>query len=456
MPNGGYALNVAPEHQRQHRRGVADAARRIQPLPHWDFRSWMTTPAPSPTTYHTTAWSRTPRAPVLTTSTFPPVSTAPAIVTGTRASAPFAILDTVYQAVQLVLSVAPNTDFPALVLDWADRQPGRRYLLRRQLAPISTSCCRPTSTEDTDEFDQHVIAHEFGHYIEFNFSRADNIGGAHGLGDKLDIRVAFGEGFGYAFGAIVLDDPVTRDTFVDTSCTNSQCSSTFNVEDNPATLAHDAVPAGNFGCWCSESSVWSILWDVYDTNADTDDTVALGFAPIWNVLVNRATHYARLHQPVQFHHRAEGRQCSQRHRDQHAGRCAEHQWQWHRSPTARARFTAPAPVANNGSDAAVHGYHGGRRAGDRAQCQRCRHLQHARQSSLSCASRCRAHAPSRSRPHRSALTGDADFVLFRDGAFYDLSWDSPPDPETLVVNNAPRRRLPDRRLRLRQWRRLHP
>ena len=69
-------------------------------------------------------------------------------------------------------------------------------------------------TEDTDEFDQHVIAHEFGHYIENSFSRADNIGGAHGRGDKLDIRVAFGEGFGYAFSAIVLGDPVARDSFV--------------------------------------------------------------------------------------------------------------------------------------------------------------------------------------------------------------------------------------------------
>ena len=85
-------------------------------------------------------------------------------------------------------------------------------------------------TEDTDEFDQHVIAHEFGHYIEDNFSRADNIGGAHGLGDKLDIRVAFGEGFGYAFSAIVLDDPVAIDTFVDNG---AQVSSTFDVEDNP-------------------------------------------------------------------------------------------------------------------------------------------------------------------------------------------------------------------------------
>ena len=137
--------------------------------------------------------------------------------------------------------------------------------------------------EDTDEFDQHVIAHEFGHYIEANFSRADNIGGAHAIGDKLDIRVAFGEGFGYAFSAMVLGDPLAVDTFVDDACPDSQCSSTFNVETNPPS----ADPgSGEFGCWCSESSVWSILWDLYDTNADPNDTVALGFQPLWNVLTN--------------------------------------------------------------------------------------------------------------------------------------------------------------------------
>jgi hypothetical protein len=136
--------------------------------------------------------------------------------------------------------------------------------------------------EDTDEFDQHVIAHEFGHYIEFNFSRADNIGGSHGLGDKLDIRVAFGEGFGYAFAAIVLNDPVARDTFVNGSGVG--VTSTFNVETNPSTSSAGANPAGNYGCWCSESSVWAILWDVYDSAADTNDNVALGFAPMWSVL----------------------------------------------------------------------------------------------------------------------------------------------------------------------------
>ena len=133
-----------------------------------------------------------------------------------------------------------------------------------------------------------MIAHEFGHYIEYNFSRADNIGGTHALGDKLDPRVAFGEGFGYAFAAIVLNDPNARDSYVDTpqssACAPSiHCSGGFNIESNPQTNPVGA-PNGNYGCWCSESSVWSILWDVYDNTADANDTLALGFQPIWNVL----------------------------------------------------------------------------------------------------------------------------------------------------------------------------
>jgi hypothetical protein len=210
-------------------------------------------------------------------------------VTGTRASAPFAVLDTVYQGYQLVLSVAPTTNFPALVIDWASNNPGGETFFDSGSGAISLSA---DVTEDTDEFDQHVIAHEFGHYIEYNFSRADNIGGAHGLGDKLDVRVAFGEGFGYAFGAIVLNDPVARDTYRSPTqfqgCVANNgsflCSSTFNVETNPSVSG--GTPAGNFGCWCSESSVWSILWDLYDPVLDGADTLNMGFQPLWNVLVN--------------------------------------------------------------------------------------------------------------------------------------------------------------------------
>jgi hypothetical protein len=191
-------------------------------------------------------------------------------VTGTRHSAPFAILDTVYQGIQTVLGVAPTTNFPELTMDWAANNPGGETFFDANDSMIVLSA-DPSS--DTDEFDQHVIAHEFGHYIEFNFSRADNIGGSHGLGDRLDPRVAFGEGFGYAFAAIVLNDPVARDSFMSGG---GPVSSTFNVESNNVT---------NPG-WFSEASVWSILWDLHDSVSDGNDSLSLGFTPLWNVLTN--------------------------------------------------------------------------------------------------------------------------------------------------------------------------
>jgi hypothetical protein len=128
--------------------------------------------------------------------------------TGTRASAPFAILDTVYQGIQTVIGVASTTNFPALIVSWGNPANSTFF----SSGPTQYIELTSNLATDTDEFDQHVISHEFGHYIEFNFSRADNIGGSHGLGDKLDPRVAFGEGFGYAFAAIVLNDPVARDS----------------------------------------------------------------------------------------------------------------------------------------------------------------------------------------------------------------------------------------------------
>ena len=65
---------------------------------------------------------------------------------------------------------------------------------------------------DTEEYDRHVIAHEWGHYLEDAFSRSDSVGGPHALGDQLDMRVAFGEGWGNAFSAMVERDPVYKDT----------------------------------------------------------------------------------------------------------------------------------------------------------------------------------------------------------------------------------------------------
>ncbi len=240
--------------------------------PRWNVRAQNGVPGNAPYTY-TLAGSFNSSAGGAHNVAIPTGISAAGVAAGARPSGPFAALDTIYQAMQMILGVAPNTDFPALIVDWGSQTEGTFFTAGGGAQHVALLA---DLTEDTDEFDQHVVAHEFGHYIEYNFSRADNIGGAHGLGDKLDIRVAFGEGFGYAFAAMALNDPVARDSFVDGT---TQRSGRFDIESNPPTGINDQA------CWCSESSVWSILWDLYDTNADANDTLALGFAPLWDVLI---------------------------------------------------------------------------------------------------------------------------------------------------------------------------
>lgn len=194
--------------------------------------------------------------------------------TGPRASGPFAILDTIHAAIDAVLGVEPQADLPPLLVDWGSQTGGSYFQAQgnRQFIALNWDL-----SEDTEEFDQHVIAHEYGHYLEHNFSRSDSIGGDHGLGDRLDPRVAFGEGFGYAFAAIALGDPVLRDSFVDNG---TQRDFRVSLETNPSGL----VTAPQGGCWCSESSVWSILWDLHDASNEGVDTLTLGFQPIWDVM----------------------------------------------------------------------------------------------------------------------------------------------------------------------------
>lgn len=212
--------------------------------------------------------------------------------TGTRAAAPFAILDTVYRAKELIVTASASAVFAQLNLFWSTQnRPAGPFC--PDIGNIGTSsyvtfgaagvdaCATPQpgvdgvyilgdfSQGDTDEFDAHVIAHEFGHYFEDRFSRSDSIGGEHGSGQRLDLRLAFGEGWGNAYSAMVQSDPEYRDS---QNGMNSDFG--FNLETDNAT---------NEG-WFSEFSVGELLFDVFDATADSGDNLALGFTPIFNVM----------------------------------------------------------------------------------------------------------------------------------------------------------------------------
>lgn len=205
-----------------------------------------------------------------------------------RSAAPFAILDSVLVATEKIESVDPDVSFPPLQLNWSPNN--LPVIGDPSSGKISTTYYQRTSAgseifilgaadSDTDEYDDHVIIHEWGHYLEDRLSRSDSIGGAHGAGDKLDLRVAYGEGFGNAWSGIATDDPV----YFDTKFTNQQSGFFFNVE-----TTEDVSSAG----WYSETSVQRLLWDIYDSsNAAGDPDAAfddrgLGLGPMYDTWVN--------------------------------------------------------------------------------------------------------------------------------------------------------------------------
>lgn len=197
-----------------------------------------------------------------------------------RAAAPFAILDTVYTSMQQVLSVTPTIDFPELELNWSELN--RPTVGALADGEIGNSLFRPSgggreiyimgaANADTDEYDEHIIAHEFTHYLHYHFGRTDSLGGEHLIGDRLDPRVAFGEGVASAFAAMMLKDA----NYIDTLGIGQAGGVSTNLETN--TLRNPG--------WYSEGSVQAIIYDLYDARIDEVDTVELGFAPLYETLI---------------------------------------------------------------------------------------------------------------------------------------------------------------------------
>lgn len=211
---------------------------------------------------------------------------------GVRSSAPFAILDAVYDAIQTVVAVDPNITFPPLEIHWSpknnvsqgcwtDGNISTSFYLK--IIDDNTSNCLSDldvgqykdkiyvlGLIDTDEYDRHVIIHEWGHYFEENFSRSDSRGGAHSPSLKIDLNLAFSEGWSNALAAIVTQDFIYKD-------------STDNNDYQPLDIESGNIQ--NSG-WYSEASIHEIIYDIYDSNAESHDDISVGFEPIYLALTS--------------------------------------------------------------------------------------------------------------------------------------------------------------------------
>ena len=199
---------------------------------------------------------------------------------GTRAAGPFAVLDVVFDTSKKVLSVSPEQVFPPLRLEWSVKNAPATAadgsldvgagLIGTSFYTFSASFgghvlfLLGQENVDTDEYDSHVVAHEWGHYFQSAFSRDDSIGGSHTLGDKLDMRVAFSEGWGNAWSGMALGSPI----YADSGQAGQAGGFIINVALSPA--------ADDQG-WYSEASVQFLMF-----NFNAASTV--GFGPIFNVM----------------------------------------------------------------------------------------------------------------------------------------------------------------------------
>lgn len=201
--------------------------------------------------------------------------------TGPRAAAPFAVLDNIYLGMKLVLTADAAASFAPLDAFWSvnntKTEGSPTDIDNGELGgsfyrgDIDSLFLVGDAAVDTGEFDFYVTLHEWGHYFEDNFSRSDSIGGAHFIGELVEARVSFGEGWGTGIGAMAAGDPMACNTGAATGAG----SWGFNVE------TFNSGPQG----WYNELSVAGLLLDLYDTDDDGVDNNSIGFGPIYDVMV---------------------------------------------------------------------------------------------------------------------------------------------------------------------------
>ena len=140
-------------------------------------------------------------------------------------------------------------------------------------AETNTAFILGDRASDSDEFDDSVILHEYAHLLATRFSRDDSPGGPHVLGDVLDPRVAWSEGWANFFSALVRDSPIYRDSLG----FGGESILEYDLEEN--------VPIGDQPGYWSEFSVHSILWDLADSNPDPGDVSEIPFSLMWEAFL---------------------------------------------------------------------------------------------------------------------------------------------------------------------------
>jgi hypothetical protein len=118
---------------------------------------------------------------------------------------------------------------------------------------------------DDDGYDDAVILHEFGHYVEAVYGKSSSPGGGHG-GERVDPRLGWSEGFSTYFSSAARGNAFYMD---------SNSGGGFG-DDLEHTVFPDQSLSEPMTQTMSEETVAEVLWDIGDGQAGDDDARAGG------------------------------------------------------------------------------------------------------------------------------------------------------------------------------------
>ena len=120
---------------------------------------------------------------------------------------------------------------------------------------------------DPDEYDDLVLLHEYGHFWQSEFSGDDSPGGSHSSSNRVDPRLAWGEGSATFFGNLAGATSLYLDTV----------AGGIGVSLDIETLSSN-VPSGTTGNMLngnlSEAVVAAVLWDLADGTNEMGETLS--------------------------------------------------------------------------------------------------------------------------------------------------------------------------------------
>jgi hypothetical protein len=212
--------------------------------------------------------------------------TAPVIIArdATRVSGAFNILEMLQEGDDLLRNTDPNLVLPGALPDatvlWSPANSPLPNGPKEELGSTYFDAASNTISlvgdrmVDSDEFDDSVILHEYGHLLAAAFSHDSSPGGVHILGDALDPRLAWSEGWANFFSSAARNFPLYLDSYGP--------NGTYVLRYD---LREDVPQGDNPGYW-SEFSVHSILWDLFGDKSDDSDSIEQPFRDVWSAFTD--------------------------------------------------------------------------------------------------------------------------------------------------------------------------